>query len=343
MNQSSILTGIKVAWLIIGTTIGAGYASGRELWEFFGSYGQKSQWALLLAVALFSISCYIIMEVGRRLKAVNYRLVLEAIIGRRLARLYDGLIFVYLLSTTVVMLAGSGAALNHWDFPFWLGVTLTGFLVFIVFLRETNGILLLNSVLNPVMLLFLGLACLLFLLKEADAPLPLSPGMPQAIASAMAFTALNILPLVAVLSVLGNKLDKTAALVSAIFSGACLALLSLLYNQALLSISSTIQQVEVPLLALFQNFGLKWLFAVSVVLWLAVYTTAVSNLFGLIGRIQSWLPVSGWLIALILILAMLPLTSFGFTKLIQVLYPLYGVLNLFLLTMILLYPLTKQN
>ena len=43
----------------------------------------------------------------------------------------------------------------------------------------------------------------------------------------MAFTALNILPLVAVLSVLGNKLDKTAALVSAIFSGACLALLSL--------------------------------------------------------------------------------------------------------------------
>ena len=178
MNQSSILTGIKVAWLIIGTTIGAGYASGRELWEFFGSYGQKSQWALLLAVALFSISCYIIMEVGRRLKAVNYRLVLEAIIGRRLARLYDGLIFVYLLSTTVVMLAGSGAALNHWDFPFWLGVTLTGFLVFIVFLRKPMAFLL-NSVLNPVMLLFLGLACLLFLLKEADAPLPLSPGCPR--------------------------------------------------------------------------------------------------------------------------------------------------------------------
>ena len=30
------INGLKWMFLIIGTMIGAGYASGRELWEFFG-------------------------------------------------------------------------------------------------------------------------------------------------------------------------------------------------------------------------------------------------------------------------------------------------------------------
>jgi uncharacterized membrane protein YkvI len=343
VNLSSFWSGLKVAWLIVGTTVGAGYASGRELWEFFGSYGPESQRALALAIVLFSVSCYVIMEIGRRLNALHYRLVLEEIIGKRLAGIYDLLIFLYLLSTTVVMLAGSGAALKYWDFPYWAGVVLTAALVFVVFLRETKGILLLNSILMPLMLAFLGVACLFFLAGQSGPPLPLKQMLPQAISSAVAFTALNILPLVAVLSVMGAKLDKGAAVVSSVSSGICLAFLSLLYNQSLLHVEAELHQVEVPLYALFQNFRIEWLFGGSVVLWLAIYTTAVSNLFGLIARIKAWIPASSWLIALVVVIVLIPLTGFGFGRLIQVLYPLYGVLNLFLLTMILLYPLSHER
>lgn len=44
------LSGLKWMFLIIGTMIGAGYASGRELWEFFGN---ESTFAILLFAVLF--------------------------------------------------------------------------------------------------------------------------------------------------------------------------------------------------------------------------------------------------------------------------------------------------
>lgn len=43
-----IFAGLKWMFLIIGTTIGAGYASGAELWQFFGHESS-------LAIVLFSL------------------------------------------------------------------------------------------------------------------------------------------------------------------------------------------------------------------------------------------------------------------------------------------------
>lgn len=341
MLWRTLSNSFKVACLIVGTTVGAGYASGRELWEFFGSYGSVSQGTLLVALFLFTVSCYVILEAGRRLQAKEYRQVLAAIIGSRLTALYDGLILLYLLGTTTVMFAGSGAALQFWGVPYWLGVLVTAFFVFAVFLKKTEGVLMLNSILIPIMLSFLVIACLLFLL-EGGGSFPAGEGLfSQALASSITFTSLNILPLVAVLSVIGAKLDERETLLSAIASGGGLALLSLVYNQALLAASQAASQYDLPLFALFERFPTEWLVGLSVVLWLAIYTTAVSNLLGLIPRFKVWLGRPEWVIALILIVSLLPLTAFGFKQLIQFLYPLYGLLNLFLLGMILFYPLVK--
>lgn len=332
----------KVACFIVGTTVGAGYASGRELWEFFGSYGSASQKTLPVALFLFTVSCYVIMELGRRLQAKEYRQVLTTIIGPRLTLVYDGLILFYLLGTTVVMFAGSGAALHHWGVPYWLGVFLTALFVLLVFIKKTQGVLMLNSVLAPLMISFLLGACLIYL-WQGEGVFPSGEGnFPQALASAIAFTSFNILPLVAVLSVIGAELNERETLLAAIASGVGLALLSLIYNQALLGASPMASRYDVPLFALFQQFPKEWLVGLSIVLWLAIYTTAVSNLFGLIARFKVWFSQPDWLVALLLVFCMLPLTAFGFTRLIQILYPLYGVLNLFLLSLILLYPLTKE-
>src|SRR5699024_10245260 len=55
--------GFKWMFLIIGTTIGAGYASGRELWEFFG---HESGLAIFLFIIFFTVCCIVIMEISYR-------------------------------------------------------------------------------------------------------------------------------------------------------------------------------------------------------------------------------------------------------------------------------------
>ncbi|MDQ0339292.1 putative membrane protein YkvI [Caldalkalibacillus uzonensis] len=341
MTLSTVWKGAKIAFLIIGTTIGAGYASGRELWEFFGSYGPQSQKAVLVSMILFSLSCYVIMMVSHRLKAPHYRLVLEEIIGLRLAKAYDVLIFFYLLSTTVVMFAGSGATLVYWELSYWVGVVLIGIFVLFVFLRDVEGVMSLNSLLIPVLIAMLLLACGLFLGQNSMADIEMEEGQGNVLSSGIAFTALNILPLIAVLSAIGSKVNKEEIAVSCVGSGICLALISLLYNQSLLFVSQEVMLYDVPLFAILQNFPPEWMVGVSVVLWLAIYTTAVSNIFGLVSRFKDQVYMPQWAVAGGFILLVMPLTTFGFTKLIQFLYPLYGVLNLFILAMILLYPLKQ--
>ncbi|WP_234410502.1 hypothetical protein [Caldalkalibacillus mannanilyticus] len=163
LKGSPFFNGLKVAFLIIGTTIGAGFASGREIWEFFSSYGEGSSFFIVLSMLLFSVSCYIILSISHQLQAPHYVAVLQELIGKKASIVYDLLIFLYLLSTTVVMFAGSGATLEYWSLSYWMGVSIMGIFVILVFLRDVEGIMSLNGILIPILLVTLVAVCALFL------------------------------------------------------------------------------------------------------------------------------------------------------------------------------------
>lgn len=54
----------------------------------------------------------------------------------------------------------------------------------------------------------------------------------------------------------------------------------------------------------------------TAVLCLAIYTTTVAGLFGLSSRLMAFLHMPRWMIVLILLVLMVPFTSFGFSDLI---------------------------
>ncbi|BCE17182.1 hypothetical protein RSC3_04538 [Bacillus paralicheniformis] len=123
--------GMKWMLLILGSLIGAGYASGQEIWQFFGD---ESGLAILLFTIMFSLSTYIVMKISYKQKSEHFLPVLETLIGPLLAKVYDVLIILYLFTTTIVMIAGGGVTLQIFHIPFWTGVILfclcTGLLFF---------------------------------------------------------------------------------------------------------------------------------------------------------------------------------------------------------------------
>ncbi len=80
----------------------------------------------------------------------------------------------------------------------------------------------------------------------------------------------------------------------------------------------------------------------SVLLWFAIYTTAITSLFGLIARVKEYFKWSKGVVGVLLILAAVPFTLVGFSNLISYLYPLYGLINIYVLAMILLFPIIKR-
>ncbi|MCS1352682.1 hypothetical protein [Mechercharimyces sp. CAU 1602] len=337
---------VKISMTIIGTTIGAGFASGREIWEFFGSYGTDSSSSIFLAMTLFWAVSIIVLYISWRYQTKNYSEVLIHVMGEKLARVFDLFILVFLLISTLVMVAGSGATFQRFSGSFLFGSVLLGIAVMIVLLYDVKGLISMNTVLMPILTVILIVVCVQFLqsppldatlASEESSKMPMWP-------SAITYAAFNILSLLAVLSTMGSQVRHSGEIwLAGFISTCCLSLMAVLYNQSLLQVESLIPQYDIPLFALMRDYSSLWVYMISLVLWLAIYTTAVSNVHGVVHRVGKYVPLPHWMIGMFIFIMLIPLSQLGFSTLVQVIYPLYGVLNLFLLSTILLYPLTTKS
>ncbi|MGY0694149.1 YkvI family membrane protein [Virgibacillus sp. FSP13] len=332
--------GLKWMFLIIGTTIGAGYASGRELWQFFG---HESGLAIVLFAVFFSMSCFVILNLSHERKSTDYLPILRDIVGSKLTGVYDVMIFLYLFTTTVVMIAGSGATGQAFNFSYWWGVFFIVIALILLFLKDISGILSINQLILP--LLLGGLLYILFLFTfDQDLALFSHWHEQRNWTAAFPFTALNILPLIAVLGAIGNKVrTKGEIWIACIGSGLILGVISYVYNNSLIQIADELLLYEIPLFAILKHYPFGMLILMSILLWFAIFTTAASGVLGIVTRLQSYLNIPLWLLVLLILIVMVPLTTLGFSTLITYVYPIYGLLNLYVLTRLLLYPMWKNR
>jgi uncharacterized membrane protein YkvI len=327
-------------FLIMGTMIGAGYASGRELWQFFG---EESGLAILLFTIIFTISCYVIMKISFEEKTEHFYPILIKLVGRKLSKFYDVIIIFYLFTTTVVMLAGGGATIEMFHLPFWVGIFIFSLLLVLLFIWNIKGMISMNTVLIPLLTIGLFLTLCSFIINHEGSlgfdHLKAQANWP----SAFTFTALNVLSLIAVLGAIGKEMkNKGEALIASIGSGVILGVISFIYNQSLLQVASEMVLYEIPLFAILKDYPYSMIVFMSVLLWAAIFTTAASGMLGLTSRFREKIKLPVWLIVCLFLFMMIPLTRIGFSTLVAILYPLYGLINLYLLVAILLYPIANR-
>ncbi|WP_078378450.1 YkvI family membrane protein [Sutcliffiella halmapala] len=333
-------SGFRWMFLILGTVIGAGYASGRELWQFFGA---ESGLAILLFTVFFIVACYVILQISRNVKSEHFFPVLEKLVGLKVAKIYNVVMIFYLFTTTAIMLAGGGAALQIFSIPYWAGIALICILLIVLFLYDVEGMITVNAIIIPVIVLVLAVVLFRTVLMDPES-MPITSLHQSNWPAAFTFTALNILPLVAVLSAIGKEVKtKGEVLIASIGSGGILGVVSLFYNQTLLMVESKIEFFEIPLFAIIQSYPYYMIFIMTLLLWVAIYTTAASGLLGLVTRFRAKVRIPLWGVCTLMLLCMIPFTLFGFSVLVAILYPLFGLINLYLLVCILLYPITNRE
>ena len=147
-----------------GSFLGAGYVSGQELWQFFGSFGGGGLLGVLAAMALLAVFGLALMYIISRTGIAEMDAVLVP--WKRLAwlrKLSSALQLILLFGVIAIMYAGGGALLEQlFSLPTWLGRTLMAALVTLVALRGLRGAVGAFSLIVPVIvaltLLFGGMA-----------------------------------------------------------------------------------------------------------------------------------------------------------------------------------------
>lgn len=328
-----------VASTYIGTVVGAGFASGQEVLQFFGYFGARGLLAVLLAAVLFILFGNQIMQLGWRLTATSHREVIYHAGGKWVGGAVDGVITFFLLGVVVVMAAGGGAVFaENFGLPSWWGSLLMSAAAAITVLAGIGGVVAVISAIAPFLLasiFFLGISTI----YQNWANLPAGLGwvainrapLPSWPVSAVIYASYNLVMAVAILAPLGPLSKPRKLWWGALGGGIGLGLAAGIIVLAILALAPGIAAYEVPLLAVARRMAPPVATLYSVILLAEVYTTAVSSLYGFAARLAG--PGGARFHWLVLVSAGVGFAAsrFGFSTLVGTLFPAIGMAGLVML------------
>ncbi|MCD5407002.1 MAG: hypothetical protein LRZ99_04860 [Desulfotomaculum sp.] len=154
-NTKPIAT-FKIASVYAGTVVGAGFASGQEVLQFFSFFGVSSFLAVTLAAILFVFFGFIILDLGHRLKANSYREVIRHAGGRWVGKAIDAVITFFLFGAFTAMIAGAGAIFEEqFAAPYLLGSLVLAVSTLLTVMLGIRGVISVISYITPVLLVFI--------------------------------------------------------------------------------------------------------------------------------------------------------------------------------------------
>ncbi len=143
----------KAVWVIIGTIIGAGFATGQEIYLFFGKFGKVGYLSIVFSSILFGIIIYKTLHFAEKNNITEYNTFLELALKKRKSKVLNvvSLIVILFLGVTfIVMCAGMGAYLfQELGVPKWIGAAIMSIVSFIILQGRTKGIVKLNEIAIP--------------------------------------------------------------------------------------------------------------------------------------------------------------------------------------------------
>jgi uncharacterized membrane protein YkvI len=347
-KQFSVLV---IAATYIGTVVGAGFASGQEVLQFFGYFGRAGLVGLAGTAFLLAVFGYMILELGRRLKADSHLPIIRYAGGRWIGTFIDWVITVFLFGALVTMGAGAGAIFaEQFNLPFLWGSLLMIAASLLTVLLGISGVVRSISLVVPLLLAAVFgvavytiatdfpalLATLRGYSEPAQAPVPYWP------LTAILYTSYNLVLAVAILAPLGAMSGPSRLKTGAILGGVGLGIGATLINLAILTHIGRASTYEIPMILVAGTVSPLVRIVYTVVLLAEVYTTAVGSLYGFVARLSKqgspryrYLTIGAGALAL-------GLSQFGFSNLVGTLFPAVGFAGLLLLAS-LMYGFVKER
>lgn len=322
----------------MGAVIGAGFASGQEIVQFFVAYLDSGFKGALLAMLLFTLFGAVLMYVVHRLSVSNYQDLLEQLLGKKWGRIIDLLLALFLFLGVSTMLSASGAIFDeHLYLNKYLGIMTAFLLIFLLLLKGKSGLIYSYNVLVPLkiilLLLISGYAAFCMDSQMGTPPMvPLRPVQAQYWGlAAVLYVAYNFTLAMVILTEYQTVTGIKAAMQGAAAGGLILGLLVLLNYTALSHFQMEVFQYEVPMLYIAGKISPGSKYAYLLVLWVGILTTALANSYGFAQRITRLIRMEYKSCLILTLLLALPLATRDFSQLVNKIYPLFGLLGVLIL------------
>lgn len=146
---------LKSIFVIIGTIIGAGFASGQEIYSFFNIYEENGLIGILLSCVIIGIVIYKVLTLSNEKSISTYQELLEKIkIPVKIRLILNAIINIFLLISFYIMVAGFSAYFyQEFNIPKIITSIIIVILCYITFMRNIEGIAKVNAIIIPILIL----------------------------------------------------------------------------------------------------------------------------------------------------------------------------------------------
>ncbi|WP_400246946.1 hypothetical protein AB3U99_08925 [Niallia sp. JL1B1071] len=335
---------IQLAAVYVGTVVGAGFATGREIVVFFSQYGFIGLLGILLSGFIFAYFGAKLMRISVKIKASSYQEFTIYLFGKVVGTMINFLLLLMLVGVCAVMFSGAGAVFEEQlGLNKTIGVIFTIVLSLIVMRVGTRGLFAVNTFVVPIMISF---SFILFFLSVS------LPGFFgeifqiesitwKMISSPFSYTALNLALAIAVLVPAASEIgDEEVVKWGGILGGIALMMILISSHFSLIMLKN-VYLYSIPMATIMKNLApqLSWVYIL--VIYGEIFSSVIGNIYGLERQLRSIIPLPSMVLigGIILVSYLISFVQYG--TLLSFLYPIFGYISLVFLLFLWIKPVPK--
>lgn len=324
---------LKIIFVLVGTFVGAGFASGKEIFNFFTIYGNASFFSILIFSFLFFMLIYRCLKIKLEQNITSYNqflVYLEEKYRFFHHRSFLWIIHLFLASSFYIMVVAlSSLFQSQLHVAKWITISIIIFICYFIFYKKNiRFIYTINSILMPLLICFMvSLCCFhIYHLQSIEAitfksPFPFWISIGAGLLY-FSYNSLLVIPILFNLEIQGNKKLNFRI---AFFYSLIIFLITFLVNLLLMNFYNLVASVEMPILTICNLFSNFFSFFYFFIILSAIFTTIISSGFSFVNDLKS----KHFTLKLILFLcASFVFCYFSFSSLINFFYPLFGLIGL---------------
>ena len=315
----------SIVLVIIGALIGAGFASGQEIYSFFYSYGAVGLIGIFITCVLIGVTIYKSLKIICINKIDNYNEFLTVFIkNEKMTKIINIIINILLLVTFYIMIAGFGAYFEQeLEVNKILGSSVLAIMSAIIFFTSVKGVLKVSECIVPILIIFViiigGINLITINTEQVHAIM--NKGW---ILSSITYCSYNMILLIPVLISLRKQISRQSDIkYIAILSGILMIIMSIMIYMLLMKIDIDINTLEMPIVYVIRTFFVKFKTIYAFIILASIFTTAISVGIGFLQnmcKIKKSYPQ----FVLFMCITSLIVSNFGFSKLVNLVYPIFG-------------------
>lgn len=321
----------------VGLLVGAGFATGQEVVQYFTSFGLNGVWGIIVAGIIMTLAGTVFLQLGSYFNAQEHNSVFRKVTHPWVSRFLDICVIVTLFAVGFVMLAGAGSTLEQqFGLKAWIGSLIMLGLVLVCGMLDVSKVSRVIGTITPLIIVAVVLVAIYTAFNmpndigaAVEASSQLESPIGNWLVSALNYNGLALLMAVSMTLVIGgDHVNPREAGFGGILGGIIYFIMMALAGFSLMMNVESIGDSDIPMLMIVDSISPTLGAIMALIIYLMVFNTAIGMFYALGKRLAAGREERYRVIFVVVCLAGFGLSFLGFKTLMGSVYPILGYLGI---------------